>query len=192
MRIVRMRLHMSCGEWFIIVLDRPDLCAMCNSMSHDPRTGVLAIDPGVNGAYAVLLPNGEFWECNELPRFDKMLNAVELGNIVARLIPERIVIEKVSAMPKQGVSSTFTFGTAYGVCIGIAGGSGTPLTLVTPQAWKRHFRLLGKPKDAARELAIRLFPTAAPKLNLKKHQGRADALLLARYAFDMDTGGRHP
>ena len=162
-------------------------------MSHgrlDPRCQVLAIDPGVNGAYAVLGHSGEFIDCDELPRFDKLVNAVELGRLFASHIPERAVIEKVGAMPGQGVTSMFTFGAAYGVCIGVAGGSGTPLSLVTPVKWKAHFRLIGKPKDASRELAIRLYPEAAPRLNLKKHGGRADALLLARYAVDMDTGAK--
>jgi crossover junction endodeoxyribonuclease RuvC len=154
----------------------------------DPRTGVFAIDPGVNGAWAVLGHVGEYCGCGELPRFAKLVNAVELGELFVGYRPASAVIEKVGAMPKQGVSSTFTFGTAYGVAIGVAGGSGTPFSLVTPQRWKAHFRLIGKDKDAARELAIRLFPVAAHHLNLKKHVGRADALLLARYALDMDNG----
>lgn len=154
------------------------------------RSQVLAIDPGVNGAYAILDFEGRFMKCDELPRFDKLVNAVELGNVLASFSPERAVIEKVGAMPKQGVSSVFTFGTAYGVCIGVCGGAGVPLAYATPAKWKAHFRLLNKPKDMAREVAIRLFPEAAPHLNLKKHHGRADALLLARYALDMDNGAQ--
>ncbi len=86
----------------------------------------------------------------------------------------------------------FTFGAAYGVCIGVVAGAGIPYVLVAPPKWKAHFRLQGKPKEAARELALRLYPEAGPKLNLKRHHGRADALLLARYALDMDAGRRHP
>jgi crossover junction endodeoxyribonuclease RuvC len=152
----------------------------------------MAIDPGVNGAFAVLLVNGEFWDCDELPRFAKMVNAVEFSNRLNSLRPASAIIEKVASRPGQGVSSVFTFGCAYGVVIGCLAGLGAPISYVTPAKWKAHFRLLGKDKDASRELAIRLYPKAAPKLTLKKHQGRADALLLARYGFDMDTGGRHP
>lgn len=160
------------------------------SREADPRSYILALDPGLNGAYAILDWRGAFVKCDELPRFDKLLNATALGEIFAGYLPERAIIEKVGAMPKQGVTSVFTFGTAYGVCIGVAAGTGVPISFVTPGKWKTHFRLLGKPKDAARELAVRLFPEAAKFLELKKHHGRADALLLARYAVDMDTGAR--
>jgi crossover junction endodeoxyribonuclease RuvC len=161
-------------------------------MGHENRSYLIAIDPGVNGAYAILDGAGEFIEAAELPRFDKTLNAVELGKLFEGFLPGLAVIEKVSAMPGQGVTSMFTFGAAYGVCLGVAGGAGVPVSLVTPHAWKKHFRLIGKPKDAARELAARLYPRAVNALRLKKHQGRADAILIGRYAFDMDTGGKHP
>ena len=161
-------------------------------MTRDPRSQILAIDPGVNGAFAILGHRGEFVKADELPRFDKLVDAVALGNIFGSFMPERAVIEKVGAMPGQGVTSMFTFGAAYGVAIGVAGGAGVPIVFVSPAKWKAHFRLAGKPKDAARELAIRIFPEAAPHLNLIKHHGRADALLLARYALDMDSGAKHP
>jgi crossover junction endodeoxyribonuclease RuvC len=163
-----------------------------SNLVTDRRTQIFAVDPGVNGAFAVLGRQGEFVKCGELPRFEKLVNAVELGNLLGSYAPERAVIERVSAMPGQGVTSMFTFGCAYGVAIGVMGGAGVPLAFVTPAKWKAHFRLSGKPKDAARELAIRLYPEAAPHLNLVKHHGRADALLLARYALAMDTGERHP
>ena len=150
----------------------------------------MGIDPGVNGAYAVLLGNGEFWGCDELPRFAKMVNAVEFSGVLQSLRPATVVIEKVASRPGQGVSSVFTFGCAYGVCIGCVAGFGAPINFVTPAKWKSHFRLIGKPKDAARELAIRLYPVAAPLLKLKKHVGRADAILMARYAWDMDNGSK--
>ena len=158
----------------------------------DPRSYVFAIDPGVNGAWAVFDWGGTPVGCGELPRFDKLLNAVELGKLFCGYAPKTLVIEKVGAMPGQGVSSMFTFGCAFGVCLGVAGGAGVPIVLVTPNAWKKHFRLIGKPKDAARELAIRLFPRMSHNLNLKKHGGRADALLLGKYAFDLDNGAKHP
>jgi crossover junction endodeoxyribonuclease RuvC len=154
----------------------------------NPRTGIIAIDPGVNGAYAILNFDGSYVGCAELPRFAKMVNAVEFSATLQSMRPALAIIEKVASRPGQGVSSVFTFGCAYGVAIGCVAGYGAPISFVTPAKWKAHFRLLGKDKDAARELAIRLYPVAASYLNLKKHVGRADALLLARYAFDMDGG----
>jgi len=161
------------------------------SQEHlDPRSRVLAIDPGVNGALAVIDFNGQVILADELPRFAKSVNGVALSEAFHAFRPERVIIEKVGAMPKQGVSSTFTFGMAYGVCIGVSCAYGAPLAYVAPAVWKKHFRLLGKDKDASRETAIKLYPDAASLLKLKKHHGRADAILLARYALDLENQGR--
>ena len=149
---------------------------------------IIAIDPGLNGAWAVLTTTGEFVDAGELPRFEKLVDGFTLARTIKKHTPEMAVIERVGAMPKQGVSSTFTFGTAYGVCIGVVSCLEISLSFIHPGVWKKHFRLTGKPKDASRELAIRLFPQAAHMLNLKKHHGRADAILLARYALDTDAG----
>jgi crossover junction endodeoxyribonuclease RuvC len=160
-------------------------------MTHqnpDSRTGIIAIDPGVNGAFAILGGAGEFIDCNELPRFAKMVNATAFCDMLRSMRPAFAIIEKVASRPGQGVSSVFTFGCAYGVAIGCVAGYGAPISYVTPAKWKAHFRLLGKDKDVSREIAIRLYPEASSKLGLKKHVGRADALLLARYAFDTDAG----
>ena len=159
-------------------------------MSSNLRSKVLAIDPGVNGAFAVLGQTGEFVDMGELPRFFKALSAVELGSVFSMHKPELMVIEKVASRPGQGVVSVFTFGCAYGVCIGVAGCSDVPVSFVTPSRWKLHFRLTGLPKDASRELAIRLYPAVANMLGLKKHVGRADALLLARFAHDTEAGAK--
>ena len=154
------------------------------------RGMIMAIDPGLNGAYAVInAPSGEFYGCADLPRFVKMINAVEFARIVSSVRPFHAVIERVGAMPKQGISSTFVFGTAYGTCIGVLAGVGAPLSYVTPGKWKAHFRLLGKDKEASRELAVRLYPVASSLLKLKKDHGRAEAILLARYAFDLMCSG---
>ena len=159
-------------------------------MSPEPRSKILAIDPGVNGAFAVLERDGSLSDMGELPRFDKLLNGVELAAIFSMHKPKLAVIEKVASMPGQGVASTFTFGCAYGVCIGVASGLNVSVSFVTPGRWKTHFRLTGKPKDASRELAIRLYPNAASLLGLKKHVGRSDALLLARFAHDTEAGAK--
>lgn len=153
---------------------------------------IFAIDPGINGAYAILSLRGEFVAAGELPRFERSLNANELAALIDGFRPDLAVIERVHSMPKQGVASTFTFGTSYGVCIGVCAGARVPLTLVTPARWKAHFRLTGLDKDASRELAIRLYPKALSWLNLKKHHGRSDAILMARFVLNMDAGRKHP
>ena len=73
----------------------------------------------------------------------------------------------------------FSFGHSAGVIESVLAALGIGYELVTPQIWKRHYKLVGKPKDAARALAQRYYPMAP--LGRKKDGGLADALLLARY-----------
>ena len=72
----------------------------------------------------------------------------------------------------------FTCGLGMGVWLGILAALALPHSRVRPQVWKKAFSL-GKDKEAARLRAMQLFPGA--ELRLKKHHGRAEALLLARY-----------
>jgi crossover junction endodeoxyribonuclease RuvC len=88
-------------------------------------------------------------------------------------------VENVHAMPRQGVSSTFSFGFSFGTVIGCLASLRIPYTLVSSNLWKRQVNIRGKGKDAARTRALQLFPALAEQLNLKRHHGRADALLLA-------------
>jgi crossover junction endodeoxyribonuclease RuvC len=71
------------------------------------------------------------------------------------------------------------------VAIGVACGTGASLSYVHPGLWKKHFRLPPNNKDASRERAIQLFPVAARLLTLKRHHGRADAILMARHFLDV-------
>jgi len=91
-----------------------------------------------------------------------------------------VVIESVHAMPKQGVSSTFSFGRGLGIWEGVLSALGIPYEFVTPQRWKKEMMGgMGKDKSASRLRAMQLFPQLSDQLNLKKHDGRAEALLLA-------------
>lgn len=91
------------------------------------------------------------------------------------------IIEAVSAMPGQGVSSTFHFGESVGVVLGVLGALQVPVRMVTPARWKRTAGILGRDKDAARTLAIQLHPEVADQLARKKDIGRADAVCIARF-----------
>jgi len=90
----------------------------------------------------------------------------------------RVVIERVHAMPKQGVASVFTFGKAFGLLIGVMASQGWPITFVTPQKWKKQHGLIGKPKDASRGLVLNMFPDKSELFKRKKDHGRADAVLI--------------
>lgn len=112
---------------------------------------------------------------------DKMLDGEAIYAFLKNSGPKLIVIEKVHAMPGQGVSSMFTFGVSFGTVVGIATCCNARLLLVAPAAWKKKFNLIGKDKDAARKEAYMRFPSLRSELTRKKDVGRADALLLAEY-----------
>jgi len=147
-------------------------------------TFTLGIDPGLSGAIA-LLRNGEFADVWDMPTMGRgtgnkqQINAAEVARILRECPPCTSYIELVGAMPGQGVSSMFNFGKAAGAVMGALAALQFPMVEVTPVRWKREFGLIGKEKDMARTHAQQLMPTAP--LSLKKHCGRADALLLALY-----------
>lgn len=100
-----------------------------------------------------------------------------------------VVLENVHAMPKQGVTSTFSTGMGMGMWLGILAALNLPFELVEPVVWKRRYGLLGTDKAAARPKAAQLFPSLASSLTRAKDHGRADALLLAAYGRDVLRGG---
>ena len=102
--------------------------------------------------------------------------------------PSVAIVESVSAMPGQGVSSTFKFGAAYGTVRGVIAALEIPVHLVTPGKWKKHFRLSAD-KEQARALALRLFPASSQHFERKKDHGRAEAALIARYGAEAVIAG---
>lgn len=150
---------------------------------------ILGVDPGLSGALAVLDNIGRLIHAEEMPVAGGAVAVPLLHDILAAYPIGRVVVEQVHSMPGQGVSSTFKFGQSYGTVLGFFGGARIPVAKVAPQTWKAAYRLNGKPKDAARALAIEMWPDAAPLLRLKKHTGRADAALIARWSLGK-TGTR--
>ena len=148
----------------------------------------IGIDPGISGAIAILDESGAFIEAWDMPTMQdgkkNQVNAAELAKELGRYADSYLIaiVEKVGAMPGQGVSSMFNFGKSFGVALGVIAALGAETRLVTPPAWKKHYKLTGKPKDASRTLAQQYYP-AAP-LGRKKDHGKGDALLLARYGIE--------
>ena len=99
-------------------------------------------------------------------------------------------IEKVGAMRGDGGTSAFRFGESSGKAKAVLETLGIPYTRAIPAVWKRHYGLLKQPKDAARLLAIRRFPSMADDLKRKKDNGRADALLIALWHESQDMAWR--
>ena len=154
----------------------------------------IGIDPGITGAIASISLDGtiKFIDCPTTTTTSKAagksksktkLNPTLMATELSQLVNPNsiIIIENIHAMPGQGVASMFNFGMGYGIWLGIIAALNIPVELITPQAWKKYFGLIGTNKDASREKALQLFPSQSQELKLKKHHGRADALLLAEY-----------
>mgnify|MGYP001306975757 CR=1 FL=1 len=154
---------------------------------------ILGIDPGLSGAIALLdgercvevwdMPvteklHGKGREVNAYLLVDVILEALEMDEGLAAPVA---YVERVSAMPGQGVSGMFSLGRSAGVVAGVLAAWGVRVEYVTPQAWKRSQGLLKKSKDASRTLAIQRWPEMREQLKLKKHDGRAEAMLIADY-----------
>ena len=148
----------------------------------------LAIDPGITGAIAILDGDGTLELLADLPVIRDhslaWIDGAELQSIVRDASggrPCRAVVERVSAMPRQGVSSSFAFGVGFGSVLGVLQAMHLPIELITPVVWKRALGLTSE-KRVSLDRARLLFPTA--DLRLAKHDGRAEAALLAYYAMN--------
>ena len=143
---------------------------------------VLGIDPGLKGGYALIGPGDVLAE--PFPLAGKSLDLAELAREWRSFELDLAVIERVHAMPKQGVTSMFTFGKTCGQIEGILAALGVPVEFVTPQAWKAAI-LAGtlKDKDAAVAYCRRVFPSVqlVRKGCRKASDGMADALCLAQF-----------
>jgi crossover junction endodeoxyribonuclease RuvC len=156
------------------------------SSSRAPH--IIGIDPGLTGAIAVLSPTGELERLADLPVIrDGRLAWIDGGGLQSFLLdtlygrPARAIVERVSAMPRQGVASSFSFGVGFGSILSILQARHLPIELVTPGVWKRALGL-SSDKSASLHKARLLFPSA--ELHLAKHDGRAESLLLAHYALN--------
>lgn len=154
----------------------------------------LGIDPGQSGGLALI--DGDRVECCSMPLAGKAVDWRALTDWIEHLDypwgKSVAYVEKVSAMPKQGVSSTFKFGLNVGGIHGVLGALGIPMVLVTPQAWKKRV-LAGTTKDkaAAIDYCRRRWPhisLLASERCRKPHDGMADALCLARFAQMVEGG----
>ena len=93
----------------------------------------------------------------------------------------RVVIEQVSAMPGQGVTSMFNFGQSFGILKGICSSMQLPMYFVRPAKWKKYFGLINSEKDASRTKVIEMFPYFSSELSKKKDSNKADAILIANF-----------
>ena len=161
----------------------------------------IGIDPGLDGAVAVIgrggrpqlfdAPSSTVVKSGKKRRmYDTLAMAAILREYATFHIPPLISLEAVHAMPGQGVTSMFSMGYGFGLWRGIIAAFGLPVELVTPRVWKNKMVGVGTDKEASRLKAIDLFPGVAAQLKLKKHHGRAEALLIAEYMRRKMNGGQ--
>ena len=139
------------------------------------------IDPGYKTG-GVAFVCGDWAEVHDLPLFDEGgVNSHELDYIFNSVPIDFIVIEKQSSRPMQGVASAFKLGMGYGQVLATVSMIGIKHQIITPASWKKAMRVPAD-KDGARRMAIQQFPALADRLNRKKDEHRAEALLMATYA----------
>ena len=150
----------------------------------------IGIDPGKKGGVAVIKDLTDERMVEVYPYSDDTLKAA-CKEISSRGADNAFcVVEKVGAMPKQGVTSTFNFGKSFGYILGVLEANGIPYQLISPQRWKKHFSL-NNDKNKSIQTAKRLFPSVSllPTDRCRvESDGMAEALLMAEFARRMSGG----
>ena len=156
---------------------------------------IIGIDPGISGSIC-FFEDGKILEVIEMPvmtdgkKNKKQVNGAQIYNEISERIKKktdqnvRVVIEQVSAMPGQGVTSMFNFGQSFGILKGICSAMQLPIYFVRPAKWKKYFNLINSQKDASRTRAIEIFPYFSSQLSKKKDSNKADAILIASFYYE--------
>ena len=153
---------------------------------------IIGIDPGISGALC-FMEHGKIINVIDMPSMadgkknKRQVNGSQVFNEISRYIKDKnpndvkVIIEHVSAMPGQGVTSMFNFGQSFGIIKGICSAMNLPMYFVRPVKWKKYFSLINSSKDASRTKAIEIFPYFSINLSKKKDANKADAILIASY-----------
>ena len=156
---------------------------------------IIGIDPGISGSIC-FFKDGVIKDVVEMPTMTegkknkKQVNGSQIFNEISEKIKNidkkniKVVIEHVTAMPGQGVTSMFNFGQSFGILKGICSAMQLPVYFVRPAKWKKYFNLINSEKDASRTRAIEIFPYYSSHLSRKKDSNKADAILIASFFFE--------
>ena len=156
---------------------------------------IIGIDPGMSGSIC-FFEDGKIIDVIEMPTMTdgkknkRQVNGSQIYNEIYSRIDKiekkniRTVIEQVSAMPGQGVTSMFNFGQSFGILKGICSAMQLPMYFVRPAKWKKYFGLINSEKDASRTRAIEMFPYFSSQLSKKKDSNKADAILIASFYYE--------
>ena len=156
---------------------------------------IIGIDPGISGAIC-FFEDGQVKEIIDMPvmadgkKNKRQINGPQTYNEISTRInkfPKKdiiVVIEQVSAMPGQGVTSMFNFGQSFGVLKGICSAMQLSMFFIRPAKWKKYFGLIKTEKDASRTKVIEIFPYISSELSRKKDSNKADAVLIASFFYN--------
>ena len=156
---------------------------------------IIGIDPGIKGAICIF-KSGKILDVFDMPimpvgkKNKSQVNGSQIYNEIQKAIINedkgdiKVVIEQVSAMPGQGVTSMFNFGQSFGILKGICSAMQLPMYFVRPAKWKKYFNLINSEKDASRTRAIEIFPYFSSQLSKKKDSNKADAILIASFYYE--------
>lgn len=162
-----------------------------------PRTVVVGCDPGLDGAFATMI-DAELVDVQDMPTMSRRVAGTDrryvapdvLDGLLRSLMTSYIgpadtalfVLEQVGARPKEGAVGAFAFGRGVGHVEGLVIGLRLPRLTVTPVQWKRELKMR-KGKDASRQRAMEMFPDHREEFARVKDDGRAEAALIALWAF---------
>ncbi|MDA7593676.1 crossover junction endodeoxyribonuclease [Candidatus Pelagibacter sp.] len=156
---------------------------------------IIGIDPGITGSIC-FFQDGKIIDVIEMPNMPegkknkKQVNGAQIYYEISSRIKDmknediKVIIEQVSAMPGQGVTSMFNFGQSFGILKGICSAMQLPMYFVRPTKWKKYFNLLNSEKDASRTKAIEVFPYFSSELSRKKDSNKSDAILIASFYYE--------
>ena len=156
---------------------------------------IIGIDPGISGSIC-FFQDGVIKDVVDMPTMiegkknKKQVNGSQIFNEISEKIKNidkkniKVVIEHVTAMPGQGVTSMFNFGQSFGILKGICSAMQLSVYFVRPTKWKKYFNLINSEKDASRTRAIEIFPYFSSQLSKKKDNNKADAILIASFFYE--------
>ena len=156
---------------------------------------IIGIDPGISGSIC-FFQDGVIKDVVEMPTMiegkknKKQVNGSQIFNEISEKIKNmdkkniKVVIEHVTAMPGQGVTSMFNFGQSFGILKGICSAMQLAVYFVRPAKWKKYFNLINSEKDASRTRAIEIFPYYSSNLSRNKDSNKADAILIASFFYE--------
>ena len=156
---------------------------------------IIGIDPGISGSIC-FFQDGIIQDVVEMPTMiegkknKRQVNGSQIFNEISEKIKKidkksvKVVVEHVTAMPGQGVTSMFNFGQSFGILKGICSAMQLSIYFVRPAKWKKYFNLINSGKDASRTRAIEIFPYYSSHLSRKKDSNKADAILIASFFYE--------